>query len=268
MKAQDYAVDLSKVRHNAIDTCSRICIEDPNEDLLAGWTLSSPREPNTLRSLPFEECVLLLTQQAVYFCRMDWSTEKVRQFERIDLERIDAIARGTFITSTLASREMDEKKNVGFVIRYSNIGGDLVRVNTRSLGSETGEEMKKKAKSSTKGEKQVDNSRLLAFKALPPRSSFVDMAGQAQQPPSEMELTKMVCEQIVKVVNTVRKSESAMAEDKFDLKDSEQSPENKQELGKILQVEEKDIISLADAKRSTGYLEQLGYSLKKLVWAS
>jgi hypothetical protein len=36
---------------------------------------------------------------------------------------------------------------------------------------------------------------------------------------------------------------------------------------KDLEVEEKDIISLADAKKSTGYLEQIGYSLKKMVWA-
>jgi hypothetical protein len=32
-------------------------------------------------------------------------------------------------------------------------------------------------------------------------------------------------------------------------------------------VEQEDIISLADAKKRTGYLEQLGYSIKKLVWS-
>ena len=32
-------------------------------------------------------------------------------------------------------------------------------------------------------------------------------------------------------------------------------------------VEEADIIGVAEAKRSTGLLEQWGHSLKKLVWA-
>lgn len=132
MKGQDYAVDLRKVRQNAIDTCAKICVEE-NEDLLAGLALSCPAQPNTLRSLPFEECVLLLTKQALYFCRMDWATEKVRKFERIELECIEAIARGTYITSTLASRDVDEKKNVGFVIRINTKGKDLTRVNTRSM---------------------------------------------------------------------------------------------------------------------------------------
>jgi hypothetical protein len=32
-------------------------------------------------------------------------------------------------------------------------------------------------------------------------------------------------------------------------------------------IEEKEIISLAEAKKRTGYLEQLVYDVKKLVWA-
>jgi hypothetical protein len=268
MKAQDYAVDLRKVRQNAIDTCSRICIEDAREDLIAGWTLSCPREPNSLRSLPFEECVLLLTEQALYFCRMDWSTEKVQSFERIELECIDAIVWGTYITSTLASREMDEKKNVGLLIGYSTHGGDLVRVNTRSLGSEAGEDTKQKAKVNSKTTTTKDTEKLLAFKALPPKSSFVGMDGQDQEPPSEIELTKMICQEIAKVANAARMGESAIVEDKPDPAEGDAKPENEHEKQKMVTVEEKDIISIADAKKSTGYLEQLGYSLKKLVWAS
>jgi hypothetical protein len=268
MKAQDYAVDLRKVRQNAIDTCSRICIEDAKEDLIAGWTLSCPREANSLRSVPFEECILLLTEQALYFCRMDWSTEKVQSFERVELECIDAIARGTYITSTLATREMDEKKNVGLVIGYSPRGGDLVRVNTRSLGSEAGEDMNKSSKSTSKTTTAKNNQKLIAFKALPPKSSFVGMDGQDQEPPSEIELTKMICQEIVKVVNAARKGDSAIVEDKPGHAEGETKPESEDERQKMLVVEEKDIISLADAKKSTGYLEQLGYSLKKLVWAS
>ena len=32
-------------------------------------------------------------------------------------------------------------------------------------------------------------------------------------------------------------------------------------------IEKGDIISLADAKRNTSVLEQLGHSIKKMVWA-
>jgi hypothetical protein len=251
MKAHDYAVDLRKVRQSAIDTCVRICMEDANEDLAGGWTLSSPRESDSLRSVPFEESVLLLTNKAIYFCRMDWTTEKVKAFERIELETIDGLTRGPYITSTFGAREMDEKKNVGFIVRYSPGGGDLVRVNTRSLGGEAVEEaMKVKDK---KSNAKSSSDKLLAFKALPPRSSFAGGGGNDQKPPSEMDLIRMITEQIATAVN---KSNHIVG-----LEDEEQKD------GKLV-VEEKDIVSLAEAKKSTGYLEQLGYSLKKLVWAT
>ncbi|KIW04942.1 uncharacterized protein PV09_04107 [Verruconis gallopava] len=248
MKAQDYAIDMRKVRQNAIETCRSICIENESEDLVAGWTLSSPRDAGSLRTLPFEECVLLLTDEALYFCRMDWTTEKVRQFERIELEHITAIAKGVYITSTLAKREMDERKNYGFVLRYETPGADLVRRNTRSLGNEGNQERRKR----TKDQDLVSKSelKLLAFKALPPRSSFVGQQSEPQHPPSEDEMINTVTEQIAAVANKAR-TPSTPGE----------------EAAELLEVEDKDIISLADAKKSTGYLEQVGFALKKLVWA-
>jgi hypothetical protein len=255
MKAHDYAVDLRKVRQSAIDTCVRICMEDANEELTGGWTLSCPREPDSLRSVPFEESVLLLTNKALYFCRMDWTTEKVRAFERIELETVDGLARGSYITSTFGTREMDEKKNVGFVVRYSPGGGDLVRVNTRSLGGEAADEAKKVK--DKKSDAKSGSDKLLAFKALPPRSSFAGGQGNDQKPPSEIDLIKMVTEQIAVAVN----KSNDVGEQEL-VKGGEE-----QKSGKLV-VEEKDIVSFAEAKRSTGYLEQLGYSLKKLVWAT
>jgi hypothetical protein len=249
MKAQDYAIDMRKVRQNAIETCRSMCIEDEKEDLIAGWTLSCPREGNSLRSLPFEECVVLLTNEALYFCRVDWSTEKVRQFERIELGYIDAIAKGVYITSTLAKREMDERKNIGFVIRYQAPGTDLVRRNTRSLGNEGKDDRKKRTKDQES--QYTAGSKFLAFKALPPRSSFVGRQGEGQQPPSEDEMIKTVTEQILSVVNKARAPLPAGQDDTV----------------KLLEIENKDIISLMDAKKSTGYLEQVGFALKKLVWA-
>lgn len=266
MKSQDYAVDLRKVRQNAIDTCAKICVEE-SEDLISGWTLSCPAQPNTLRSLPFEECVLLLTGQALYFCRMDWATEKVKQFERIEFDAIEAISRGAYITSTFASRDLNEKKNVGFVLSVNSKGKDLTKRNTRSLTSDL-EKGDKKNQEIKNDKMKSFGDKILAFKALPLKNSFVGTQSQGsdKEPPSELELTKVICEQIVRVVNATKKQHGFAQQEGSQPNDL--SEVNGSQQNQILTVKEKDIISISDAKKSTGYLEQLGYSLKKLVWAS
>ncbi|OJD30859.1 uncharacterized protein BKCO1_5500035 [Diplodia corticola] len=334
MKAQDYAIDLRKVRQLAISRCAELVIEDPQEDLLHGWTLSCPAKSSSLRSLPFEECVLLLTERALYFCRFDWGTEKVREFERIELEDVKGLAKGTYITSTLAPRHMDESKNVGFVVQYVHTGANLMRVNTRSLAtekSESGAQTEAEAKQEAErkkadGElgdqaeeqsesgkmqmapegdkpsvKDVDapaakvneptplallkkktstmlntapppppgvENRYLAFKALPPKSSFATTSGSNDadaEPPSERELVGMICEEIkrakVQRLKTVQETGGGRGRDAGGKgKDATRD-------GEDLQIEDRDVVSLAEAKKSTGYLEQIGYSLKKLVWA-
>ncbi|KAF1984011.1 hypothetical protein K402DRAFT_360244 [Aulographum hederae CBS 113979] len=274
MKSQDYAVDLRKVRQHAIDVCAKIVVEDHDggegegsgtsngEDIVAGWTLSCPAKANELRAQPFEECVLLLTEKALYFCRVDWTTEKVREFERIELSMLERVERGVYVTSTLAKRHMDEEKNVGFVVRYKSAGQDMVRVNTRSLDSE---KHPNAAEDGEGGGKQIKNMilkdeklKLLAFKALPPSSSFVAKEGEENTPFSEVEMVKMVCEEIARVTNKTRAA--PQEEDEGEDKKGDQGDER-------LKVEEKDVVSLGEAKRSTGYLEQIGYSLKKLVWS-
>ena len=277
MQTRDYAVDLGKVRQNALDACAKICVEG-DEDLMAGWTLSCPAQSNSLRSLPFEECVLLLTGHALYFCRMDWSTEKVKEFERIELDTIDGVARGVYITSTLARRNLDERRNVGFVIRVSNRNRGIVRRNTRSLTSDVGDQSEDQpGGANAKGQQTGGgNERMLAFKALPPKSSFIrSHADEGDvEPPSEIELTSAITDQIAKAVNVALAGESVGGAIKPPSASEDQprvSGEAEEAAGKPdgtgLVVEEKDIISVADAKKSTGYIEQLGYSLKKLVWA-
>ncbi|KAK7722695.1 hypothetical protein SLS57_004900 [Botryosphaeria dothidea] len=327
MKAQDYAIDLRKVRQLAISRCAELVIEDPQEDLVHGWTLSCPAKSNSLRALPFEECVLLLTERALYFCRFDWGTEKVREFERIELEDLAGLAKGAYITSTLAPRHMDESKNVGFLVEYVHKGPNLVRVNTRSLSNEKSEseaqaraEVKEEAdrrntmdedlrdqvakpsegKQATaakdnqstiddapeapkdaKGtpqtpqkQQQQDESavgsplppgtekRYLAFKALPPKSSFATTRGSTDadsEPPSERELVGMICEEIRRA-KTLRARVNAQSGTTGKGKGITAE-------GDDLPIQDRDIVSLAEAKKSTSYLEQIGYSLKKLVWA-
>ncbi|KAF2744675.1 hypothetical protein M011DRAFT_479710 [Sporormia fimetaria CBS 119925] len=255
MKSSDYFIDVRKVREAAIERSAGIVIEDKNEDLIAGWTLSVPTSANKLKTTTFEEAVLLLTQRALYFCRLDWGTEKVKEFEQIELDHIERLARGVYITSTLAERHTDAEKNVGFVIRYRAHMGDLVRRNTRSLDSKKRDDPPQKGAKS----QQDDGGRFLAFKALPPQSSVTSSDGH-QTPESEQEIVRNICDQIAKVTNEFRRESASTARNQSG---EEEGGMRVHELA----VEEKDIISLADAKKSTGYLEQIGYSLKKMVWA-
>ncbi|KAI4692758.1 uncharacterized protein J4E88_001126 [Alternaria novae-zelandiae] len=244
MKSSDYFIDVRKVRQQAIERSAGIVIEDRDEDLVHGWTLSVPTAVNQVKTATFEEAVLLLTEKALYFCRLDWGTEKVREFERIPLENVQGLMRGVYVTSTLAQRHTDTDKNVGLIIRYrAGTKGELVRRNTRALdsGAASDEQRKDDAK---KDQKQDTAGRFLAFKALPPRSSVPSSPGD--NPDNEGEVVKSVCDEIVRIANEMKKG--GRDEDR------------------TLKVEEKDIISLVDAKKSTGYLEQFEYSLKKLVW--
>jgi hypothetical protein len=255
MKSSDYFIDMRKVRQQAIDRSAGIVIEDKDEDLIHGWTLSVPTAVNQVKTPTFEEAVLLLTDKALYFCRLDWGTEKVREFERIQLENVQGLMRGVYVTSTLAQRHMDTDKNVGFVIRYkAESSGGLVRRNTRALDSGADEQREQDAK---KQQKPADTGRFLAFKALPPRSN-ISSSDAPETPDNEVELVKSVCEEIARVANK--------AQGKWNVPDTAQEGLDYEGQHRQLAVEEKDIVSLADAKKTTGYLEQIEYSLKKLVW--
>lgn len=285
MMTRDPSLNLSKVRESAIDTCTKIVLEDPEEDFFAGWTLSCPSTSDTLRALPFEECVLLLTDKALYFCRFDWNTEKVGSFERVELDEIEGLQYGAYITSTLGPTHMDEKKNVGFTVKYRPLNKAMVRTNTRSLANEKvaaeadekhaqqaqaqaadalPSNPKEAAASDTAKPKQKDDAatRILAFKALPPsrsaRKEDDSKSGDSGEP-SEIELVKHVCDEIDRLATLAFKKDDAVHARK------EAGDEGR--LDKGWNIEEKDVIGVNEAKRSTGYLESLGYSLKKLVWA-
>lgn len=62
-----------------------------------------------------------------------------------------------------------------------------------------------------------------------------------------MEQIKTICGEIERMVLAVRVIEVGMERKSI--------------------IEEKDIISLADARKATGLMEQLGYSIRRLVWA-
>lgn len=215
MMSKDPAISMRKVRANAIDVSSKLVIAEQKEDLIGGWTLLSPQEPNTVRTFPFEEVVLLLTDAALYAVRFDWNLEKVSSFERIDLRSVAGIMYGTYITSTLTANQTDKTKNVGLVIKYRPGKEDVARVNTRSLSTDPS---KNDQGSNTSRTAAITNlfdpaeslsflsyrntskppMKLLAFKALPAKSSLATVTAQSDAGGtiSERDLISGICEDI------------------------------------------------------------------------
>jgi hypothetical protein len=256
LMSSDPGVSMQKLRQHAIDTCQRLVVADEHEEMIGGWILLTPQLSNTIKSTPFDESVLVLTDAALYCCRFDWNIEKVSSFERVDLQHITAIKFGTYITSTLSAAQMDEQRNVGLIITYTAGANDIIRVNTRSLtsiqsrtetdllgGTSTAQARPTTPAKST-GQTVAPATSVLALKALPSRSAVVE--GNETQL-SEIELVRTVCEAIERMVLHGQVLEVGTERRSL--------------------VESGDIISLADAKKSTGLLEQITHSIKKLVWA-
>lgn len=256
MMSGDPAISMQKLRQQAIDVSQKLVVADDHEELIGGWTLLTPQIPNTVKSMPFEESVLLLTDAALYACRWNWETEKVSSFERVDLSHILTIKYGTYITSTLSAAQADPDRNVGFVINYAVGTADITRVNTRSLSSVQYRSEKDLSGGSPVsprvtglvgligGRLPAAPNRVLAFKALPAKSSFTDDAPRV----SEIEQIKTICSEVERMALLSQIVESGT--------------ERKKDL-----IKHGDIISLAEARKGTGILEQLGHSLKKMVWA-
>jgi len=309
MMTQDYALDMRKVRQTAIETCVNIVLGSPHsegskdkdskelredEDLVSGWTLGTPAQPNTLRGTTIEECVVLLTDQALYAVRFDWNTEKVGSYERVPLADIKGLQRGVYITSSLGPSHLDESKNVGFVVKYEVDENRVIRTNTRSLGNEvtdkgdpfTGndeggygyegkdakaEEAKKDEGVAAKdmaakpkaSDKSTPETRILAFKALPPRATAAKNGREEGMSDLDEKATvEHVTDDIYRLCKTATAAEK-MSKPKKSVEDDEADKAGDE----MWSVEEKDIISSSEAKKSTGYLESIGYSLKKLVWS-
>ena len=247
LENRDPAMSMSKVRANAVETSSKIVIADQSEDLIGGWTLLSPREQNTVKTYPFEEICLLLTDAALYRVNFDWNVEKVSSFERVDLRSITGIMKGIYITSTLTATQTDEDRNVGFVIKYKPGKEDIARVNTRSLSSAIDSDVSEAREpdhTPSQDTKKEDAStvKVFAFKALPTRDSFSSTESHESHAMSEKELISNVCNEIQRAALGEHSEATGL-------------------------IEEADIVSLQEARKNTGLLEQWGHSIKKLVWA-
>ena len=258
LMSSDPAVSMHKMRQQAIDVSQKIVIADEHEELIGGWTLLTPQTASSIKAMPLEEAVLLLTDSALYATRFDWNIEKVTSFERVDLKHIVSIKYGTYITSTLSPAQADEKRNVGFVVTYKAGSNDITRVNTRSMSTVQSETEIDTAEGVTDGASVAGvaslisraaptptPSNVLAWKALPSRSAVSESNEEPRL--SEIESVKTICSEIERMVLPWKETEAGTE-------------------GKNI-IESGDIISLSEAKKSTGLLDQIGHSLKKMVWA-
>lgn len=265
MMIKDPAVSMQNMRQQAIELCQKRVVEDDAEEFIGGWTFLTPSVPDTIRATTLEEAVLLLTDVALYLCRFDWDLDKVSSFERVDLAHVQKIKFGTYITSTISSAQIDEMRNVGLVIEYKPGSTDITRVNTRSLSSMSGTPKAQEPTGiagflSRAGRPQAVTEpppRRIALKALHSQSSVADPAtmGRAKDEPGA--ITRLT--EIQEVVVIAAEIERLAIHNQPRLAGA--NPEEAH------LIERGDIISLAEARKNTGLLEQLGHSIKKLVWA-
>ncbi|KAI5926943.1 SacI homology domain-containing protein [Camillea tinctor] len=262
MMTKDPSVSMSRMREQAIETSQKIAIEDEKEDFIGGWTLLSPHISDTIKTSEFEEVVLLLTDTALYLCRFDWNLDKVSSFERVDLAHILSVKVGTYITSTISPAQMDEPKNIGIVLTYEPGKFDIKRTNTRSLSSMSGPAgqpaedtasapftaagvLNQSILNAISGKPREPTPKKIALKALYAHTSISDARGVKGM--TEKEQINTIAGEIERLVFI-----------------NQPLPGNK-DVKSI--VEKGDIISLEEAKKSTGIFEQLGHTIKKLVWA-
>jgi hypothetical protein len=276
MMTQDPAVSMQKMREQAIETSQKRVIADESEELVGGWTLLTPHTPDKVRATPFEEAVLLVTDAALYLCRFDWNLDKVSSFERVELAHVLAIRFGTYITATNTPAQMDEMRNVGLVVTYTPGARDVTRVNTRSLSSATPDlgDMARRRGPAQSGlayllargrvaQEAAPAPRRIALKALP-QSSLAVAEGPGGDGSSKSRLTEIqqvvsICADIERLALAARKTAPGPGFRRTELDGGKRGEETL--------IEKGDIVSLEDAKKSTGYLEQLGHTLKRMVWA-
>lgn len=279
MMSADPGISVSSARESAIDSASKIVIVDPEkEDLLHAWTVMVPAVENTLRTLPMEEAVVLLSDAALYVCRMDWTTEKVARVERVDIRGIRKVKVGTYVVSTFTERQMDEELNQGLVVYYVPGREDVVRVNTRSLSNYhlTGEDegqsdtrgqgvdggtgiiswLTSPSSTSTKREQRQDE-RILAMKVVTrpdDDSTDGDNHGLARSTSNTGRYRAGTPGKIAdSIADEIRRAVTGSTE------------KGEQRGGEL--IERADVIGAEEARKRTGYLEQVGWRVRKMVWA-
>ncbi|PFH59170.1 hypothetical protein XA68_12731 [Ophiocordyceps unilateralis] len=257
MMTKDPAVSIPNMRQRAVELCRKRVVADEREEFHGGWVLLSPNAADVIKSWSMQEVVLLLTDAAIYLCRFDWDLDKVSSFERVHLANVTHIKQGTYITSTISPTHTDEARNVGFVIEYQPGKSNIQRTNTRTLSSRSEFGPKVDVLPHDDSCRQTGFGNLFSAKAKTPstrrlalKAPYANSSASAPESVScqtEKQQVAAICAEIERLA-------------------LERQFRKEGDGGKSI-VERGDIISLEAAKRNTGLLEQLGHSIKKLVWA-
>ncbi|KAI9890278.1 MAG: hypothetical protein M1814_004313 [Vezdaea aestivalis] len=248
MSSMDPAISVKALRQRAVENSRIAVISEFSEDFLGGWSLLTPSQPQTLRTTSFCEIIFLLTTEAIYLCQYDWNLERVSTFRRINLLQMEGIRNGTYITSTYTASQMDEVRNFGFVLKYTITDLNKVDDTSSALDVFPWSTLPRVNSSGILGAKAKGSSDMLAFKALPAKVSTDITASLDQSALSEKDVIRSICSDLERAL----------------LAKTRLGPSH---FTQALMVEEKDIVSLDDARRGTGLLELFGHYVKTLVWA-
>lgn len=119
MQVSDPALEISSFRENAIEVTQSIVVASDKEKIVGGWWLLTPVKPDTVRRVPMKDCILIVTDAALYVCDFELVSEKVTEYRRIPREAIRGIQVGEYFGEILSKLSRSSQKNQGIVIQFS-----------------------------------------------------------------------------------------------------------------------------------------------------
>jgi len=124
---------------------------------------------------------------------------------------------------------------------------------------------------------ETDEKRILAFKALPAdiATSHHESSATGSSTDSEQAQVLNICHEIERAcrnggfIKSSKTGTKSKVSEMFDISEpsDDAATASKSVMKEDSFVVEEDIINLSQAKKSTGLLEQVGYSIRRLVWA-
>lgn len=263
-----HLVRLSRIRAAAIEICSARVIED-GEHKIAGWTLFSPEEANVRLTTKLEEKVLLLTKAALHVVSFDYNLEKVIASTRIPLRNVVSIKKGAYILNPIQEAGRDREENAGFQIFFKPSEGGTRLTSYAVLNTTPASplpEAKKnrnRAASNSGYDTRPEGTAGLdyfAFKALP--KEFVTSGSPQMDDEEDADNDRgkdESCREVVdRIVQRIKDECYRAAGSVGGYVGGHARSENF--------VVEADVVSLAEAQKSTSLVTRADYAIKRLLW--
>lgn len=119
LQSSDPAMNMDSIRQNAVEIASGIVIGSDDETFIGGWWLLTPKRQDALRKVELDECILLVTTDAIYVCQFDLRSEKVIDFRRVSAVSVTEIQTGVYFNEILSDVSKDPARNIGILIKSS-----------------------------------------------------------------------------------------------------------------------------------------------------